>query len=1016
MTANLPTGIVTFLFTDIEGSTRLWEQYPETMKVALTKHDAILRQAIESRQGKVFKMVGDSFYAVFASAPEALAAALAAQRALHAEAGRGDLHGCPIIKVRMALHTGAVETRDNDYFGPTLNRVARMLNIGHGGQTLLSTVTEELVRPHLSQNETLRDMGERRLKDLTRPEHIYQLLVPDLPADFPPLRTLEIFRTNLPAQLTSFIGREKEIAAVKQLIAPSPLLVEQFRQEGGKGREGVRLVTLTGPGGTGKTRLSLQVGADLLASFPDGVWFIEFAPLADPALVPQTMTAALGMREEAGRPLLDTLTNYLRAKTALLILDNCEHLVEALAQLAEILLQACPNLRLLASSRESLGISGETVYRVPSLSIPDARHTPPIETLMEYEAVHLFIERAQTALPSFTVTKDNLPAIAQACSRLDGIPLAIELAAARVNMLKVEQIAERLDDRFRLLTGGSRTALPRQQTLQALIDWSYDLLSQPERTLLLRLSVFASGWILETAEKVCSNKDEGKSQKDEASSKDGVLHPLAPDRMSSFILHPLDILDLLTQLINKSLVVVDAENEGETRYRLLETVRQYARQKLAETSEGPNIRDQHLAYFLDLAERAEPQFGRPQVVGWLKRLEAEADNLRVALEWSLNCNVQAGLQLAGALIWFWEIRGYVSDGLNWLSQLLRQPEAQFPTLERAKALSTQGYLLTWSGSSQGYSTLQESLALYRELGDKQGIAFNLLWLAEIIFNQGDYEQGQRLLTESLSLSRALGNKTGIAGALSGLGRLMGNKNYPQARAFMEEGLAIYREIEDLVGMSNIMMQLSHLAIWQNDYQVARRWLDEGLALQRQLGTDEKNVYAIVSLGDLAVREGDYTQACAYYEDSLSLAHETGALSAVVWVPVKLGYIALRQSKITRALKLFEESCQLFKQAGSQIGIVYTLEGLASLAVAQDQHEQGVRLFAWAEATRENLSNTRPPVEQADVDRDLANIRAHLDEAAFAAAQAAGRAMSMDEAIAYALESTHPSINSAGQDA
>ena len=409
---NIPTDSITFLFTDIEGSTQLWEQHPEAMKLALAQHDAILRQAIEAHGGHVFKTVGDAFYAAFTSAPNALSAALDAQKALQAEAQNAPAAG-PIIQVRMGLHSGAVEARDNDYFGPPLNRVARLMAAGHGGQVLLSAVMDERVRGHLPPGMELRDMGEWRLKDLSRLEHIYQLLAPDLPTEFPPLRALDAFRTNLPAQLTSFVGREKEIVAIKKLIAAN------------------RLVTLTGPGGTGKTRLSLRVAADLLDIFSNGVWFVELAPLADPALVTQTVMTALGLREEAGHPPLDILTDYLRNKTALLILDNCEHLVEASAQLAETLLQACPNLRLLVSSRESLGISGEMPYRVPSLAIPNTHQAQSAESILQSEAALLFIERARAVAPAFTVTDENATAIAQVCARLDGIPLAIELAAAR---------------------------------------------------------------------------------------------------------------------------------------------------------------------------------------------------------------------------------------------------------------------------------------------------------------------------------------------------------------------------------------------------------------------------------------------------------------------------------------------------------------------------------------------------------------------------------------------------------
>jgi predicted ATPase/class 3 adenylate cyclase len=950
------TNILTFLFTDIVGSTQLWEQHPEAMKPALARHDAILRGAIESHKGKVFKTVGDAFYAAFPNARNALKAALAAQHALHAETW-----GETVIKVRMAIHTGAVEARDGDYFGPPLNRVARLLSAGHGGQTLISAVTRELVHAGLPPSASLRDMGERSLRDLIRPERIYQLDAEGLPTEFPPLKTLDAFRTNLPVQLTSFIGREKEIGEVKELAVRN------------------RLVTLTGSGGAGKTRLSLQVAANLLDVFQDGVWFVELASLTDPVLAPQTVATALGLREEAGRPLVDTLTNYLHMKSVLLILDNCEHLIETTAQLVEALLQACPNLRLLVSSRESLGIRGETTFRVPSLSIPDIRIAHSVEMVMQSESARLFVERAQTALPSFVVTKENVPSLAQVCARLDGIPLAIELAAARVKMLKVEQIAQRLDDRFRLLTGGSRTALPRQQTLRALIDWSFDLLPESERALLRRLSVFSGGWTLEAAETVC--------------------HGSGIDRY--------DVLDLLTQLVNKSLVVVvDTDDISETRYRLLETVRQYAGEKLSDTGDGIQARDQHLQYFLELAERAGPELTGPQVVEWLRRLEDELDNIRTALEWSLNGDVQTGLRLASALAEFWIESSYVRDGHNWLTQLINKPQAQAETLTRARALGIQGFLLTWGDFDQdARPILEESLVLCRRLGDRQRIPFALFYLGILAFREGDFEYGRQLVFESLALYRELSDKAGMASVLAWIGTtVVVDSDYQRAHTYLDESLLICREAGNLTGMARGLSHLGDLDIKYGNYDNARRQLEEALTIQRQLGRSGNTIQILARLGELAARMGDNARAHVYYEESLSLISQAGGNFIMMrWVLVKLGYAALRQGNDARARDLLEQSLHHFKKNGEKIGVIYTLEGWAGLAMLQGQFERAAQLIAWADHGRKISGHPRPPVEQADVDRDLATIRAQLDEATFAAAQATGRAMTMDEAIAYALK-------------
>ncbi|HMA35909.1 MAG TPA: adenylate/guanylate cyclase domain-containing protein, partial [Chloroflexia bacterium] len=481
-------GVVTLLFAEIEGGTRLWETQPVAMQAGHARYIAVLQAAIAAHRGDLFKTAGDVVYAAFPTAPAGLAAALAAQRALQATAWDPQA----LLQVRIALHTGAVEQRAGDYFGPPLNRVARILAAGHGGQVLLSRATADLVRADLPPGVRLRHLGEQRLKDLIRPEHLFQLVAAGLPATFPPLRSLEAFAHNLPIQLTSFIGRDREMVDVARRLVSN------------------RLLTLVGTGGTGKTRLSLQVAAELLDLFPDGVWLVELAPLTDAALLPYTVAAVLSVREEPGQPLPTTLTHALRAKDLLLVLDNCEHLLAACAALARSLLESCPTLRILASSREPLGVGGETLFRVPSLGVPPDLADPAI--LAQSEAVRLFVDRATAVQSTFRLTAANAPAVVQICRRLDGIPLALELAAARVKVLTVDQIAARLDDRFRLLTGGSRTALPRQQTLRALVDWSWDLLTAPEQALLRRLAVFAGGWTEAAAAAVGRDEPVGSRQ------------------------------------------------------------------------------------------------------------------------------------------------------------------------------------------------------------------------------------------------------------------------------------------------------------------------------------------------------------------------------------------------------------------------------------------------------------------------------------------------------------------------
>lgn len=956
---NLPTGTVTFLFTDIEGSTKLAQSHHSAWEGLRARHYVILKSAIESHNGYIFQVIGDAFCAAFHTAADALNAAVQSQVALNKEEW-----GNTPIKVRMGIHTGRAEVQPaGDYQGYlAMSRVQRLMSAAYGGQVLITLATQQLAREDLPEDVSLRDLGERRLKDLIQPEHVFQLVIPDLPADFPPIKTLDAYRHNLPIQLTSFIGREKEIERIKLAIHEH------------------HLVTLTGSGGTGKTRLSLQVAADLTGQYADGVWFVELASVSDPGLIPQTILSAIGINEQLGRTALQTLIDTFHEKNLLLVLDNCEHLIAATATLADNLLNQAHSLEILATSREALGLKGEAILQVPSLSLPDVRHLPAIEQLTHYEAVQLFIERAMLVQSNFTMTKDNAPAIAQTCSRLDGIPLALELAAARVKVLSVDQIALRLDDRFRLLTGGARTALPRQQTLRATIDWSFNLLSGPERALFRDLTVFSGGWTLEAAETVCQGE--------------GMLD--------------CDVLEALSELVNKSLVVVDTDTGTETRYRFLETIHQYAREKFQETDEVERLHDRHLEYFLALAGRAEPELTGPGLPEWLQRLEVELDNLRAALEWSLKRDAQAGLRLASALLWFWDGAGYLQEGQNWLAQLLSQPETLSPSLNRARALGLQGYLLVWSDSAEEARViLEQSLAMCRDLGYGVGAAFSLLLLGLAISNLEDSRQGRHMVEESLALYRELEDKFGTAWALTYLGGCVGTKasTAEEARLNLEEGLAICRKEEYLAGTIHILVHLGDLALDQMDYRAARRWLEESLAIQRRLGKGGSTVKNLTDLGDLAFQQGDYMEARAYYEESLSVAEETGNLIFASEAPVSLGYVALREGDTTLARNLFEKRLQRFRDTGEKKGIVYTLEGSASLAVAQNHPKQAASVFAWADGRRKTIGRARLAFEQDWVARDLAAIHAQLDEAAFAMAQAEGRAMNLQQIIAYALETT-----------
>ena len=947
-----PTGTVTFLFTDIEGSTRLWEQQAEAMQVAFQRQEAILRQAITAQDGYAYKMIGDAFQAAFQTAPAALEASVAAQRALHAE-------HWPLpepLRVRMALHTGVVEERGDDYVGPVLNRVARLMAAGHGGQILLTATTRELVQDALPTGTSLRDLHEHRLKDLVRPEHVFQVVAPGLPADFPALTSLAHRPNNLPEQLTTFVGREHEIVEVTRLLA------------------GTHLLTLIGPGGTGKTRLTLEVAARVVDDFADGAWPVELAPLTDPTLVTQGVATALEVREVPGRSLRDVLIDYLRYKQLVLVLDNCEHLVDACATLVDTLLRSCPKLKILASSRESLGIAGETVFRVPSLAVPELREAPDSTgappaaglsspaALARYPAVRLFVERAQTALPGFELTSTNGPAVAQICRRLDGIPLAIELAAARVRVLTAEQIAARLGDRFRLLTGGSRTAVPRQQTLRALIDWSWELLSEPECMLLRRLSVFAGGWTLDAAERVGGDPD-GSAGRDPASESSVPAE---------------NVLDVLSQLVNKSLVVVEQTQGTEARYRLLETIRQYARDKLLEVGEAAEVRDRHLQFYLAYAEAAEPYLVGPEMLAWLDRLETEHDNLRAALAWALERDADLALRLAGAIGLFWDRRAYTTEGQRWLRSTLDRID-EVPPVEgeaargrvaaTAKSLVRLGLLEMDQGhNTAARSTLERGVRLARAAGDPQVEAFGLGLLALTSAVEGDLLAALATVEACETLCR-------------------------------EHGYT-WQRVLPLALRGGLAMQQP------GDMAAGRADLEESVRLARAQGNPWISVTTHYNMGTILSLSGDPGEARSWLEEGVALSQHMHDRRFATAGRSQVAHLLRRQGNYAEATSLYHETIGHWLEFGNRGALAHEIESLAFIDIAQSQHPQGMLRAAWllgvAEAMREAADAAMAAFERPEYDEAVSELRAQLDEATLMNAWAEGRAMTLEQAIAYAL--------------
>ena len=786
--ADLPEGTVTFLFTDLEGSTRLLQAHPDAYRAAVARHHALLAAAVAAHGGAVFETVGDAVYAAFARPTDAVAAALAGQVAL----GREPWGDTP-LRARMGVHLGEAERQGGHYFGAPLYRCARLMGTAHGGQVVLSEAAVALVRDALPEGAGLRDLGAHRLKDLQRPERVFQLAAPGLLGAFPALRSLDALPHNLPLQLTSFVGRERELAEVAALLAAH------------------RLVTLTGAGGTGKTRLALQAAADALEAYPDGVWLAELAALADPALVPQAVAAAIGVREEPGRPLLATLTDALRPKRLLLVLDNCEHLVEACARLADGLLRACPTLTVLATSREALGLAGETVWRVPSLAAPTvpAGQPPPVDTLTRYEAVRLFEERAQAVQPRFAVTTESAQAVVAVCALLDGLPLALELAAARVRALSVDQLLGRLEDRFRLLTGGSRTALERHQTLRAAVDWSHALLTDPERALFARLAVFAGGFTLEAAEAV------------------GTGDGLAAE----------DVLDLLTRLVDKSLVVAEAPPAGTARYRLLETLRQYAQERLAAGGVADAVRDRHAAFYLALAEREGGGDVLSASAPWLDAAERDHDNLRAALHWfGRRGTHDQALALAAGVARLWYLRGYMAAGLARLREVLAAAGAAARTPAGVRVLGAAARFARYAGDlAQARAYAEAGLALAEELDDPGQRGQSLSYLGVLAHQAGDLAGARALQEQALALLRQGREELKTAAALDRLAQVVsGLGEAAAARRLQEEALALRRALGSAVGMGWSFAHLGDLAVDGGDLAARRRAYAECFAVSAGL--------------------------------------------------------------------------------------------------------------------------------------------------------------------------------------
>jgi predicted ATPase/class 3 adenylate cyclase len=913
---SLPTGTVSLLFTDIEGSTRLLGKLGYAYAEALAEHRRLLRTAFRKHHGCEVDTQGDAFFYAFPRAQDAVAGAVAAQQALTAHAWPKDLP----LRVRMGIHTGEPTATGEGFVGIDVHRAARVMSAGHGGQVLLTQSTTDLVAEELPDAVSVRDLGEHRLADLAHPQRLYQLVVLGLEADFPPLKTLEARPTNLPTQLTAFVGRAREVTETMTLVR----------------RADVRLVTVTGAGGTGKTRLALQVAAELLEDFGDGVFFVDLASITDTHLLLPTIAQTLSLREGPGESLSETLHDYLREKHLLLVLDNFEQLLDAGPAVTELLAHAA-KVKALVTSRASLHLSGEHEYPALPLPVPQLDAAVSPAKLAAYEAVQLFLERAQAVKPEFELTSENAQAVAEICARLDGLPLAIELGAARVRIQSPQALLGRLSRRLALLTGGARDAPARQRTLRDTIDWSYGLLNGSEQRLFARLSVFVGGCTIEGAEAVA----------DAAAELDVALF------------------DGIASLVEKSLLRQGAGTTGEPRVSMLETIREYALERVEQGGEGERLRQRHADYFTALAEEAEPEILGADQLAWLERLEAERGNFRAALGWLLERgHSDRALRLIGSLRRAWVARGYLTETRTWLESAFEQHPAVPPQVE-AKARYGLGRVALVQGDyDRATPALEESARLFRHAGDAEGLVFSLADLGFLATAQGRHDDAQRFAEESLAVANAAGNESTIAAALHSLActKLDANE-YAEARALFEESLALRRKLGDKRNTANSLCYLGSVALLEGDHARATALLDESLALGRELGNQLIVAAALANKSLVSLDGGDTERAAVLCTESLTLSHELG-------------------DKRT---------------------IVECLHGLAGVAAVQAEPLRSAVLAGAAESLHAAIKAPPSPAERSVGERFLSLARAASDDESFESGWERGRQLSYEAAIAYALE-------------
>ena len=896
---NIPTGNITFIFTGIEDSAVLAQGYNDKITESLNKYHLILKESLESNSGFIFKTAGDAYCCAFTNADDAVKAAFQTQLKLNSEEW-----GENVIRISIGIHSGPAEWSGSDYMGyMTLARTQRIMSAAYEGQILISSDAFETLKEKVPADISFRDLGERRLKDLIQPMRLYQISAPDLPSDFPPIKTLDARPNNLPIQLTSFIGREKEMKEIKKLLS------------------GSRMITLLGPGGTGKTRLSMQTGADLLDDYNNGVCITELASLTDPDLISITIARSLKISEQPGQDTETTLIKYLKDKELLLILDNCEHLIDPCAQIAEKLLQNCLQIKIIATSREALRISGETLYSVLSLSFPVQKKSYSQDELSRFEAVRLFIERALSANVNFRVTNENAEALSRICRQLDGIPLAIELAAARIKVLNVEKICDKLNDRFRLLTGGNRTALPRQQTLKALIDWSYDLLSEKEKIFFTYLSVFSGGWSLNAAEKICVD---GNIKEDE-------------------------VMELLSNLTDKSLVV-STVNEGTTGFTMLESIREYCNEKLPGTSE---IYMKHFQYYQNLVKSGE-DIVQGNEMAWEKEMISGIDNIRAALKWSMENVPEESVKFLISVADFLEVKGNYREGLDLLNKLFGMKIKIDDTLKAGAYLNAAFLSCHMDENEIAEKYIIDGLEYFRKTGNCDKTAQALSIYSMIRFLEGDTENAIKYSEESLKLLENSSNPLSVDVKGNLAAYYSGSGNAENSLKLLEEVTEYHREHNNKKQLTQTLISIGGVYYQTGELERAVNCYEEGLALLEDLNDQYTLAVTLYNLGNVNFTQKKYSESLTFYEQAMSISKEYGNMGVYDRSHIKLGEIYLIRNENSKAKKIFIDALKSYGRHSEKLKLNLGIYGLAKYYFYEKNYETAAKLFFLTERISEDI--------------------------------------------------------------